>query len=505
VAEEIELKLTASPDAMAAVRSHPAVAAAKRGPMRTTQVVSTYYDTPERELAAAGVALRVRRAGRRWLQTVKGNGDAAAGLHRRAEFEWSLPQPRVDADKLAATPWRKLFAQHAQSCRPVFATDVRRSAQPLAFPDGTRATLCLDVGEIRAGRHHLPLTEIELELSHGDPARLFELAHALVTDLPARVAVASKAQRGYALAAQAPAEPRRAGKLSLDPEVTVSKALAVIGGDCIAQMEANAEGVLASNNPEFLHQLRVGWRRLRSLLKLAAVVVDPAKIGTIEQELDWVGESLGPARDYDVFAGDTLPALAAQFRGDREIAKLRARVARRRRRLRSDAREMLATPRFQQLLLALGALFLELQQSPPADAEAARARDWIQPLLQKRDQKLRKRTRHVHRRDSAERHGARVAAKKVRYASEFFRALFPSKRTDAYITALAKLQTVLGRLNDLAVAERLLAETAPASPDVGQAQAQGIVRGWLAASTTPELKRLRDAHRRFVECGAFWE
>src|SRR5215831_1566308 len=97
MAEEIELKLTAPPEAIAAVRTHPAVTAAKRGPMHTTELLSTYYDTPERELAAAGVALRLRKAGRSWLQTVKGNGEAAAGLHRRSEFEWRLSAPRVDA------------------------------------------------------------------------------------------------------------------------------------------------------------------------------------------------------------------------------------------------------------------------------------------------------------------------------------------------------------------------------------------------------------------------
>jgi len=106
MAEEIELKLTAPPDVISAVRTHPAVTAAKRGPMHTTELVSTYYDTPQRELAAAGVALRVRKAGRRWLQTVKGDGAAVAGLHRRAEFEWRLREPHVAAAKLASTPWR---------------------------------------------------------------------------------------------------------------------------------------------------------------------------------------------------------------------------------------------------------------------------------------------------------------------------------------------------------------------------------------------------------------
>src|SRR5690349_14749531 len=119
-----------------AIRAHPAVAAVARGRPRTTHLVSTYYDTPARDLAAAGVALRLRRAGGRWLQTVKGAGDAAAGLHRRAEFEWPVATPRLDREKLATTPFRKLFARNGGAYRRVFATDVRRSVQPLVFPDG---------------------------------------------------------------------------------------------------------------------------------------------------------------------------------------------------------------------------------------------------------------------------------------------------------------------------------------------------------------------------------
>ena len=505
VAEEIELKLTASADTLAAVRAHPAVAAVQSGPMRTTQVVSTYYDTPARELAAAGIALRVRRAGDRWLQTVKGNGSAAAGMHQRAEFEWPLAQPRVDANKLADTPWRKLFAQHVRRCRPVFATDVERSAQPLTFADGTQATLCLDVGKIRAGRKHVPVTEIELELSQGDPARLFELATALVADLPARVSVASKAQRGYALAAQAPAEPRRARAVSLEADVPAYRALAQIGQECIAQIESNAEAMLASDDPEYLHQLRVGWRRLRSLFKLASLLAPPDKIVPLEQELEWVGETLGPARDYDVFAIETLPAVAAQFRGRREIVRLRARVARRRRRLRDAARQLLGTTRFQQLLLSLGAFLLELGKSASADGAVVLARDWVRPLLDKRNRKVHKRTRHAYRLEAPERHRARVAAKQLRYAAEFFSPLFSGKRANEFVSALSKLQGSLGRLNDLAVAGRLLTEVVPSTTDHELAHAIGIVRGWLAASVAPELKRLREARRRFAECVPFWD
>ena len=74
------------------------------------RLVSRYYDTPAHRLRNAGVTLRLRRAGRRWLQTAKGAGTAVAGLHQRIEYEWPLTQPRLDRSLLASTPWKKLFA-----------------------------------------------------------------------------------------------------------------------------------------------------------------------------------------------------------------------------------------------------------------------------------------------------------------------------------------------------------------------------------------------------------
>ena len=506
MAEEIELKLTASADMLPAIRAHPAVAAVARGRPRTTRLVSTYYDTAARDLAAAGVALRLRRAGGRWLQTVKGAGDAAAGLHRRAEFEWPLAVPRLDREKLATTPFHKLFARSSGAYRRVFATDVRRSVQPLVFPDGTHAALCLDVGEIRAGTRRAAVCEIEVELGKGDPSRLFELATALAADLPVRVTHASKAERGYALATQAALAPRRARQVALPPDSTPRAALAAIGTECVAQVEINAAAMLEATDPEYLHQLRVGWRRVRSLLKLAALIVPAESVAPLEQELRALGSVLGPARDCDVFALETLPKVAAAFRGEPAIVRLRARASARRRRLSRAARDAVAAPRFQQLLLALGAFFSALSRAPADPSLPALARAWIRPVLDARHRKLRKRARHVHRIGAAERHRARVAAKKLRYAAEFFAPLFPAKRTEAYVAALSKLQSALGRLNDLDVATKLTEELAPREGvDASAAHASGVVRGWLAASVAPELKRLRDAQRSFRKCTPFWE
>ena len=502
MAEEIELKLAAPADVLAAVPTHPAVAAVARGRPRTTRLTTTYYDTPNGDFAAAGVALRLRHAGGRWLQTVKGRGAVAAGLHRRAEYEWPLAAPQLDRAKLAGTPWRKLF-ETSGAYRRVFATDVHRSEQPLAFADGTRATLCLDIGEIRAGRRRAPVSEIEVELEAGDPSRLYELASALAADLPLRIEHASKAARGYALATDSTPEPRRARDVALATEATVPATLAALGAECVAHIEANATAMRNETDAEYLHQLRVGWRRLRSLLRLAAAIAPAEKIDALDAELRWLGSQLGPARDYDVFALETLRKVAAEFRGEPGIVRLRARAAAHRRRAEKTAREAAASTRLQKLLIELGALFATL--GPGTDASPP-ARDWVRPLLDERHDKLRRRARHAHRLGQDERHKARVAAKRLRYVAEFFAPLFSTKRADAYLSALSKLQSALGRLNDLAVARRLIDELAPREdPAPGIAHAGGVVRGWLAASEGVELKRLRDVQRAFRKCPPFWD
>nr|WP_241878083.1 CYTH domain-containing protein [Psychrobacter sp. PraFG1]UNK04506.1 CYTH domain-containing protein [Psychrobacter sp. PraFG1] len=56
------------------------------GLMRQTKVKSSltsllaahYFDTPDQVLAANGMALRIRKEGDRWVQTLKSNGDGMA-------------------------------------------------------------------------------------------------------------------------------------------------------------------------------------------------------------------------------------------------------------------------------------------------------------------------------------------------------------------------------------------------------------------------------------------
>ncbi|CAN0568977.1 unnamed protein product, partial [Ectocarpus sp. 12 AP-2014] len=89
VAEELEIKLSLSEAhqrlALTWLLEQPA---ASEGACKT--LVNRYYDTPDGDLNRQKVALRVRQAGDRCIQTLKTQGEFVDGAHRRKEWEWPL-------------------------------------------------------------------------------------------------------------------------------------------------------------------------------------------------------------------------------------------------------------------------------------------------------------------------------------------------------------------------------------------------------------------------------
>ena len=514
MATETELKLRIAPDAAAALVRHPALKAVKRGNARTSQLTSTYFDTADAALASAGVALRVRRDGRRWVQTVKGpaEGKSTGGLTARPEFEWPVPGPRLDPLRFAATPFRRTLGKaERQGLVPRFTTAIRRTIVPLAFADSTMAHLCIDIGEVHTedggSPASAPIHEIELELEAGDPRRLFELAHALSADVPLALELASKAERGYGLRASRSSGPLRADDVELAGACAAGAAFTAIMRSCLGQIEGNAHGVLASDDPEWIHQMRIGVRRMRACLSLARRSIATERIEPLRAELRWLAQALGTARDLDVFATSTLPAFReAVARGSGaslapHLSKLATRTATRRKDARKMARAAVASPRFVRLVLSAAGLASspDLTGPSPDDRLSRAARDVARPLLKRRHQALLALGSDLAHAAPEARHAARLAAKKLRYAAEFFASLYPRKRTRAYRKALALLQEELGAWNDAAVAARVAAEImGPQSP------AAAAFEGWAAARGASRADALENAWARFAKARPFW-
>ena len=522
VAEQ-ELKLRLPPSAIAAVLRHPAVLAAKRGRMHTAAMHATYYDTADLRLARARIGLRVRREGPRWRQTIKGPPDARSGggLVARPEYEWPLAAgatraspPPIDRARFADTPWRRKLDKAARDgLAPMFSTVFDRSSVPLVFADSTMATLAVDAGEIR-GTGPRPrreaLCEIEIELESGHAHHLFDLAHALAADVPLAIETRSKAARGYALVAPvAPAPvPARAVDAPLERDDAAGVALAAILRSCSRQIEANADGLLADDDPEWIHQMRIATRRLRACLSLLRDLAPAAALDPVVDDTRWLARALATARDLDVMAVATLPAIRravgpAAPEADALVA-LRRRIARQRGRARGDARAAVASTRFTKLLLAAGALAARSHFGVDATAPAAAilaspARAFAAPVLSRRQRKLLQRGANLASAAPAARHAARLAAKRLRYAAEFFAPLFPQRKAQRYLAALEALQDLLGELNDASVAATLASDHA--GPD---GTATATLRGWAAAQVSLRAGALDEAWHHFAHARPFW-
>ncbi|SEG82697.1 CYTH domain-containing protein [Marinobacterium lutimaris] len=201
---ETELKLGLLPEYGPEVAGLPILEQYAKAEPECRQLDNTYFDTPDHALTAARVALRIRRDGERYIQTLKTAGDGRGGLSVRGEWEWELAEPVLELDKVRAhLPPQLNDDALLTTLEPVFDTNFERHIWLLGGGEGAEAwqvEMALDRGEIRAGLQSTELSELELELKSGPTEALFQLALEIARQIPVQVRDDSKAQRGYALA-----------------------------------------------------------------------------------------------------------------------------------------------------------------------------------------------------------------------------------------------------------------------------------------------------------------
>src|ERR1700733_12870998 len=204
LANETALKLAASAGHLPAVRrALEAMAASPESPRRASRarLVSTYYDTPDHALARRGSSLRVRRHGRKFVQTVKSAASPGDSGLARGEWEDRVAGERPDPQAAQTGPF--LSPEIVEQLRPLFRTEVSRLTIPLAPEPATRIEAAIDRGRIHNGEETAPerISEVELELKSGDSSALYDVALKLLHVAPLRLERRSKAERGYRLAA----------------------------------------------------------------------------------------------------------------------------------------------------------------------------------------------------------------------------------------------------------------------------------------------------------------
>ena len=486
---ETELKFRVPPERRTALRRAVATASAA-----ATRMQAVYFDTPQLHLAQAGMALRLRKEGRRWVQTLKGR----LGLMARSEHEVPLPpqrgEPALDLQRHADTAVGQALAAvlagaglAATDLQVLYRTDMLRLHRTLRH-QGARFEIAYDRGHLVVGegpaRRRREIDELELELKSGPPQALVELAQRWVARFGLWWDPRSKSEMGVRLALQQATRPATRAQ-ALDWPATPSPAglFAAALQASLAQALANAAELADGDGAaEHLHQLRVGLRRLRAALRLFAPWgADPAAARALDDAWRTPFAALGAARDADELALVLGPRLAAA--GAPPFEWPAAGTA-------PDLAATVCGARFQSLLLRTLALSLAPGAEPAPAAPAARE------VLRAAWRALLHDAAGFAQADAAARHRLRKRLKRFRYALEFVQPLYPPKATARLLRAVGRALSVLGDLNDIDGALATLKPHTAAQPQAW------FAIGWLTArhdvllaQAAVALARLGDAPR----------
>jgi inorganic triphosphatase YgiF len=561
MSSEIELKFRIPPARLAALRRAVATRSAQVLPL-----AAVYFDTPDEQLARARVALRLRREGAVWVQTLKAEGGSAMHRLEHNVVVAGARQPALDLSRhdgsaagqalravLAGAPDAPLLAR--------YATEVQRT-QRLLRVGGARIELALDEGRITAGPRSLPICELEFELLAGTPQALLDVAGRWADRFGLVLDVRSKSERGHQLAGdQLASPPTKARSPRLSAAATPAQAQAAMLASALGQALANAS-VMAdpdlaepvAANAEYLHQLRVGLRRLRSLLRVYGPLAPPAD-ASLAPALATLFSQLGAARDRDAMAewlwpalhaadapwvpdGATAQAIAAPLAGATAPAESTVTAAAAMAPGAGvDLGALLRAPATQRLWLSALAASQPPMTTAPAPAsgpapalperqtgpkavqrDAGRKgrdrgdrhdghdgrdgdglRDLLRVPLQGLLRQIRRDAGRFDRLDDAARHRLRRRIKRLRYAADAVASLWPAKKVDGTLRALARAQEPLGAYNDTVVALALMRGLA------AQDGRAWFAVGWLTARREALAAPCAEALTRLSRVRGFWQ
>ncbi len=472
-AREVEIKLDIDPSEALELEALPCFS----GEEERQRQITVYFDTPKEKLRRGGWVLRVRQVDGHFIQTVKRSG--APIPIERDEWEEEIAGPRPEAKAIARTPLAEVLnGRQVRELAALCRSDVERVSRTVTNGKGS-FELTYDQGLVEAREACEPIHEIELEMKAGDLETLFASARRIIRQVPAKIGVLAKSERGFRLADGRLNAPVKAPPVVLGQRMSVGEGFATVAAACLKHFRMNEPLLIAEQDAEALHQMRVAIRRLRSAFWLFRPAVRDDRVEAFEDQLRRFTREMGAARNIDVI-------LASLPLDD----PARANLEDNRRRLYSRMIRKLNSRSFR---LFMFELFAWVQTGKWQASKKAKGP--LMPFAIKRLDRLwvriNRKAEGLGRLSDAERHKLRISTKKMRYAVEFlaepFRHLADEKAS--FVNAAEGVQDRLGELNDLATRQALL---------FGHSHgADGKFRS----------RHLRAAKRHFGklrEIGAFW-
>lgn len=430
-----------------------------KGGSRRQRLQAAYIDTPDFLLTKSGIAFRIRKEGRQWVQTLKvSTTNALDRIEHNIAIEGLgtvTPQWSIDLhqDHQAGMLLKQLVPNlFIDDLQIRYQTDIWRRKVEI----NTRAGVleyALDQGIIFA--HHpdgvrtVQVQDLEIELKEGHEADVLSHAQAMVKRFKAYIDTRSKSERGYLLACGVDISPaKRAEPIDLKKSLNQPDLARLLIDACLGQVLANQSALSAdyAMYDEHIHQLRVGLRRLKTLLKYLAQFEITLSQDSIEALREVFGK-LGKYRDDNYITEILNPILTSHNGSPIEIGAVTALP---------HPNLLIRSPVFQLLLLEM--MSLGLKQSPhneetlQKNKQASAVKKPIFNILNKTFQFTVDQTAKLSNLEDEDIHTLRKKLKFLRYSLEFFKDICNRKRFKPFFKLLTTSLDHLGQFNDICVA-----------------------------------------------------
>lgn len=300
--------------------------------------------------------------------------------------------------------------------------------------------------------------------------------------------------------------PVKARPPALTHDISAEDAFRLTLLQCKWQIASNVGAVVMARDVEGIHQMRVGFRRLRVAFTAFGGDFRNPQMGRLKDRAKSLSEKLAPARDLDVFVEELLePAVKANGKLE-GFEALRARACDARRIAWDFAVAHVTGSGFEAYLDDLShAIDRRFEAGDFAShrhmAFEMPAVEIARRVLEHRFDQVKHRAKNLKVMSAANRHQLRIALKKLRYTAEFFESLFDGG--GSFMKSLSKMQDVLGALNDVAVAKGTLEKLAHGESDA-LCFAAGMVYGWHLDRASHVWKGAKKRWKKLEQCEPFW-
>jgi inorganic triphosphatase YgiF len=490
---ELEIRFHVPPDSLQSLRQE-----LNRHDAHSTRMIAHYFDTPGDSLGSQQMSLRLRKEGRRWFQTLKAQR-SSRGVDR-FEHNVALRVPprkmpvldiaRHDGTEAGARLREVLGGATAEALVERYTTEVTRLACQLPM-SGSAVEAALDTGILRSGERQVPICELELEHRSGDIAPLFALAQLWRRHGGLWLDSRSKAMRGATLAkGLVHGTPVKARAPALERDMDASHLLRTVMLSTLEQVLGNASELAAgSSDEEHVHQLRIGVRRLRTVLRELAPLSEGFMSGW-EPALSNAFAQLGAIRDDHAVAAAVRPLL--ERAGAPKLGWRSANTA-------DDPGAIVRADSFQDTLLDL----LRWALSEPAWATPKHVPHEARRCLVERLSRLHRQVTRggeaFEQLPEAEQHQVRKRLKRLRYLAELVCTMWAHKATQRYLRRLSLAQDALGHHNDVTVA------AAKFLADAQQDPLSLFAAGYLKAHEAVTARQAHVSLAHVTRARCFWK